>query len=695
MYLDSRSRNLLNEVVSNPVLKSVDLEQQHQLNRRQIKYSFDKINDWLDSKNLPRIKRAKNGSFIVNPIVSSTILSKESNEINEMIPSEDERLMMILFMLICRDEELSLLHFTSELKFSKNTILHDLKKAQLYAGPFQVNIEYSRKAGYVLSGTEFSIRSLFISLIENCLKIPNGKSYIMQATQIIQTDLDSFKHKIDRVEQELGLKFTDHKIEAMPYILSLILRRIKHGKTIESFYIHYDELSDTKEYRATERILEKLDNVPISDRLFMTLHLLTTNVYSSEEVTGEIIPELRVALSEMLELFEKRSCIYLKDKEQLLTKLMLHTKPAYYRIKYQLTNLNEVQQTTSPEFMELHHIVKIAMRPLETLIGEPIPDHEAMYLTMFLGGWLTKQGDSLQKKIKAVVVCPKGVAISRLMLTQLNDLFPEFVFLEALSVREFDEYTLHYDLVFSPVYIETDKKLFVISSVLDEDEKLRLRKQVLTETNGFLPLEAPIEQLLTIIQDNATIHDQASLKLELAKYFNQDSTVPKRHVFEPAVLDLADLLHEKTIQLTARVHSWEEGVRLASQPLLNNHSISPSYLEALLQLDTNDPYIVIGSDMAIPHADPEEGVKRVSMSLLQIKEGVRYAQTHTIYSIVVIAAPDKYQHLKALRQLVKLSQNQYTMNQFQSSQDVEELAQVIRQELLDDSLITDKEVPHL
>ncbi|MDQ0207714.1 BglG family transcription antiterminator [Alkalicoccobacillus murimartini] len=695
MYLDSRSTDLLNDVVSNPALKSADLEQKHQLNRRQIKYSFDKINNWLDSKNLPKIKRTKKGSFVISPLLSSTILADEKEIIQESIPSENERVLMILLMLVSRKEELSLLHFTSELTFSKNTILNDLKKAQSYVTRYHIQIEYSRRHGYFLSGKEFSKRRLLISLIHSCLTIHHGKHYLIKSADIRPDELQSIREKLNHVETELGLKFTDDKIEAMPVILALLFRRIRQNKTIDPFYIHYDELSDTKEYLATELIIDEVGHVPISDRLFITLHLLTANVYWSEGLTENVIPELREALSEMLELFEKRSCIFLRDKEQLLAKLMLHTKPAYYRIKYRLTEMNEIHQTTSPEFEELHHIAKLAMRPLEKLIGEPIPDHEAMYLSMFLGGWLTKQGDSLQEKVKAVVVCPNGVSISSLMLTQLHELFPEFVFLEALSVRDFQTYSFHYDLVFSPIFVETNRKLFIISSLMNEMEKLRLRKQVMTETNGFISTDVQVDQLMQMIETHASIENKDALKMELNRFFQQDSATPTKTLKDTSSLNLFDLVHEETIQLATRVSSWTEAVTLAAKPLLSNQSITPSYVEAMLNLDTDDPYIVIGSGAAIPHADPEEGVKRVSMSLLQLKHGVTFASSYTIYTIVVIAAPDKYQHLKALRQLIRLSQNTKAMSRIKQATSPKDIAFEIKQNISTESLSlnTEKEVP--
>src|SRR5699024_365979 len=146
------------------------------------------------------------------------------------------------------------------------------------------------------------------------------------------------------------------------------------------------------------------------------------------------------------------------------------------------------------------HLVKQSTAPLANLIGNEIPESEVAYLTMLIGGWLRKQGESIEEKVKAIVVCQKGVSVSRVMLTELRYLFKEFVFLDSLSLREFQHYKLEYDIVFSPVFLETDKKLFLASSFLGESEKKRLRRQVMMELNGFAPTDVNLEELLTVIK---------------------------------------------------------------------------------------------------------------------------------------------------------------------------------------------------
>src|SRR5690606_31211882 len=127
-------------------------------------------------------------------------------------------------------------------------------------------------------------------------------------------------------------------------------------------------------------------------------------------------------------------------------KLMQHLKPAYYRIKYQLTDTIVFQGSLSKEFKELHHLVKRSIGPLQKLVGSDIPDNEIAFITMLIGGWMNKHGESIDKKVKAIVVCPQGVSVSRLMYNELRELFPEFVFLDYLSVREYLKYPLEYDV---------------------------------------------------------------------------------------------------------------------------------------------------------------------------------------------------------------------------------------------------------
>ncbi|WP_337017909.1 BglG family transcription antiterminator [Oceanobacillus massiliensis] len=680
MVLSDRNKNILKELISYPSIISMDLEKKYDLTRRQLGYSIQKINDWLVSNNLPAIERTRNGHFVIDQAVFSKFSSNNENTIAKTnILTEDQRVYLIMMMLVSSEEELSLNHFTLELNVSKNTILSDLKEVQRRLDEYELTIRYSRKNGYLIEGKEFQIRKLLINVTYQILQMSNGETRLKELTTINEVQLNEFNHRIERIENTLNLKFTDEKLLTMPYILILVLRRIEKGHHINAFSIEYEELSNTKEYQATEELLYDFENLPVEERLFITLHLLTTNVHSSEILNEEAIPNLIPAIDTMLRYFEKNACIYLQDRDILRDKLLQHIQPAYYRIKYQLTDTVHFQGSLSKEFKEIHHLVKRSIRPLADLIGSDIPDSESTYITMLIGGWMSRQGESIDKKIKAIVVCPQGVSVSRLMFNEISELFPEFVFLDSLSIREFLDYPLHYDVVFSPVYLETTKKLFVTKVFLGQEEKYRLRKQVMLEVHGYIPNDIDVNYLMEIIKQHATIDNEKDLIDSLENYINrdEDAAVVKKNV-DKQELNLDQLITTQNITLEDSVSYWEDAIQKGAHPLIESGSIEEEYVNRMIQYSEQDSYIVIGPNIAIPHAAPEDGVNEVGMSLLRVKEGVRYSNEFSIKLIVVIAAVDKQQHIHALMQLMRLASSEKDRNRMINANSAEEIYEIIK-----------------
>src|SRR5690625_3629430 len=514
--LSDRENRIINELINDPKITSMTIEKEYNLTRRHLGYSINKINGWLYTNNLPNIERTGKGQFIIDQTVFSKLNdSHESTALAPMILSEEQRIKLVLMMLLGSEDELSLNHFSIELDVSKNTILNDMKKAKEYINTYNLIIRYTRKYGYLIEGDEFQIRKLLSNIVQQVLQMSNGASRLKTLTEIEEVHIDEYKKRIENVENKLNIQFTDERLEMMPYILILVLRRIEKGNGIEAFSIKYDELSDTKEYQATEEILYDKKDIPVTERLFITLHLLTTNVYWSEHIVEDSIPDLVPVIDKMLRLFEKNACVYFQEREQLKDKLLQHINPAYYRIKYHLTDTVHLQGSLSKEFLEIRHLVKRSIGPLQELIGADIPDSETTFITMLLGGWMSLQGESIDQKVKSIVVCPQGVSVSRLLFNDLRELFPEIVFLDSLSVREYTNYDFEYDIVFSPTFLETDKKLFISKVLLDQEEKYRLRKQVMIEIHGYIPNGGNVDQLLEIINKYSTINNEKGLKDEL------------------------------------------------------------------------------------------------------------------------------------------------------------------------------------
>ncbi|MDI3093869.1 BglG family transcription antiterminator [Priestia megaterium] len=676
MHLDERSNLILKRVVSNPEISNTELERKYHLSRRQISYSFTKINDWLKDNNYPKIQRTNGGKFIIDPLLMELFAEKVEHSAGSYIPSEKERAQLVLLMLLSSEEELSLLHFSSSLSVSKNTVLRDMKYTQKIVNAYHLEIVYSRMHGYDIVGSEWNKRKLLIEILRIVYDMYQGETYIQAYTGISKEEIQRLKEQMEKVEKRLALQFIDQKIKLLPYTIAILLKRIKKGNLIkDSYHIDYEELSDTKEFEAAEILIENATCIPKEERLFITLQLLTSNVLSSQFLRDEEILELKSSLKSSLALFEKKACITFKEKEKLLQKLVLHMKPAYYRIKYQLTTNYSIIEKVSEEFEAIHYIVKDSLKPFESYIGCSIPESEVMFITVFIGGHLINSGETIQLKKRAVVVCPNGVSISHLMEHTLRDLFPEFYFYEALSIREFEQSKAEFDMVFSPVPVQTSKHLFIVEQFISDFQKLQLRQRVIQTIFGLNTSVVNIEQLISVIEKYAKVDQKSQLQKALQDYF---SLQVLNETKENQEYSLADLITPETIVLRDQVESWKEAISIAAAPLLHKGIITEAYIDKMQkQYPSMSPHIVLRLNVAIPHASPEDGVQAVGMSLLKLKEGL-WCGEQKVHFIVVIAAIDKKKHLNAMLQLMKLAEMNGVINEMKRLNEKYKIYEIIK-----------------
>ena len=71
---------------------------------------------------------------------------------------------------------------------------------------------------------------------------------------------------------------------------------------------------------------------------------------------------------------------------------------------------------------------------------------------------------------------------------------------------------------------------------------------------------------------------------------------------------LKDLVNEKLIKLQIEASDWEDAVRKAAQPLVDEGKVKTSYVDDIIKgVKEMGPYIVLTKHVALPHARPESG----------------------------------------------------------------------------------------
>lgn len=670
---------ILNDIVFHSGIRSKDIIQKYSLTRKQFDYSFSKINLWLDHQKLPLIQRTQQGTFSVDRLVTKKItLEKFDNSIKDYILTNEERLQVILLLVLSRKESLSLLHLTSVLLLSKSTILADLRRLEGELEGKKLSLTYSRSEGYGLEGTESNKRIVLQEVIEFLLTIPNGPQVVSYYGQIDPNELQEMNSILSRIETSIHSKFTEDRKGFKNFYLLMVLRRISSGKWIEkNEHVEDLDLSKTLEFKAVQENLAS--DLPMEETLYLTLQLLSGN-RSSEMTEINDTVGLREAVWNFLLRFEKVSCVEFQSKQEVVQQMVQHFHPAYYRIKYNLRIKNPFEVEINQHYAEIHYLVKKSLGPLQEFIGKEVPETESAYLALIIGGWMLREQTYYKKKIRAIVVCQNGVALSHFIGNSLEQMFSDFIFLDYLSVESYENYTLEYDIVFSTVAIETMKKLFIIKPLFNKGEKELLYRRVIDYLYGYDLEKINVEKLMNVIGKSAMIKDRKQLIGDLEKFFSQipkytNNELPTDNKVDK---DLSDFITPENIQLVDRVEDWRQAIWLSAKPLVENGLITTKYPETIIDsFSEKNPYFILGKELAIPHAKPEHGVNKSSMSLLRSEEPIWFTDKLSVHVIVLIAAVDKKEHIKALTQLIKLNAEKKYMKAICKSTSVKEIYRII------------------
>lgn len=118
--------------------------------------------------------------------------------------------------------------------------------------------------------------------------------------------------------------------------------------------------------------------------------------------------------------------------------------------------------------------------------------------------------------------------------------------------------------------------------------------------------------------------------------------------------ELTEYLPKEHIQVKESIGLWQEAVTIASQPLLDDGSITEVYINNMIQsVYENGPYMVLADYFALMHAKPGIGVNEQSMSLLVTKENVDL-EGKPIKIFLVLAAIDSASHLRSLQEIMSI-----------------------------------------
>lgn len=677
--MNDRDQKILQFICKRKVVDVEEVLSSFHISMRQLNYSVELINDFLEELSLSQIQK-KDGKYYCS-LNQEDYVAIIQSVITDVFPKED-RCALIIIMILTRKDALTLDHFSVDLKISKNTALTYINKTKLCLGKQKLSIDFTRKQGYVIEGSEWSKRIVLYKAMIHLYKKYGEKSLRKIFNSQILDYVRDVKEIIYKIESFLSFKYVDEDFYLLSYFMATIFYRNSIGYNISTSQIqNQQEIKSTSIYQALFYLSDEIAVTDDNERTFFALQLLSMNIRDASELNNAEVPLLENALWEFLTEFESHTLLVLSDKTALLKKLVNHFKPAYYRIRYHIPVENALYQKITKEYRVLHEFVQKSIAPLENFFQTAIDDEEVAFITLFIGGHLIENdhNDFEDKVVKAVILCPNGISMSKLIEKDLKDIFPEFLFYPPISIREYKKFMLPHDLVFSTMPVKTEKKVFIINEILDKSEQLTLRQQVLKEVFHLNFSSISSSELIEVVKKyTAAIFDEKKLAREIDEILMGKQDREKLLYLESEQPHLAELLKIEQIKIVNREISWEEALVETSNLLLRNNIVTKEYQKQLITEYLDQPvYIFLKQRLLLPHLNPNLYKQKLGIGMLISKEGFLYQGKRT-HIVILLATPNSTNHLHALYEIQELANDPETVKQIVSCKKEKEVLEIFK-----------------
>lgn len=665
MYkMDQRTRQVLIKLIEKPVCSQSNLTNQLHLSRVQVEYVINKINEALSDEGLPPVYFDGNSFHLseTSRLFFVDFFSGENSYRCYEMDIEERKKYIYLMLFYHYEEYLSVNHFLEALDIGKTTFINDLKRVEKELESFDIQIKYNRRKGYYLAGNESVLRYHLMKLVLEDLRSDNG-SFLWDYFLFNESTLDK-EQTFEQIAAELerySIVLVENRLLEFSYMLIFLLPHL--SKEGSDFYERYNfqKLYQMKEYTFSQSLLEKFSIDNEYAVLYICGWMLGMAIGNADEEAPDssIINEL---VERIFDRFERLSGIRFKDKATVKKQVYSHFRPAYYRLFFHLPIINPLSEKTIQEYPDLFQIVKETMKPIENLFGTMIPDEEIAFLTIHFASLIDNNDEYQVKRKVGIIVCPNGIGSSAIIYNELKNLFPDMIFIGPIETNEIYQKKQDYDMIFTTVpnmrLYSLKKPVYTVNPIMTINEKYNLVQEV-QGGNRNLSSDYSFEELFSIIDRFATIHDESGLRKELVRQLkqpkkNQLKNPPAKNV-EKEDLSLVDILSPSFIQLTVTSNSWEEAFYVAATPLIEAEIVSRRYIDKIIQTTYQEgPYMVISENVALPHARPEDGVRDVGLGITVLKQPIKILGRTPMKYIFTLAAVDNKKHLTALAELVAL-----------------------------------------
>ncbi|WP_349763530.1 helix-turn-helix domain-containing protein [Fusobacterium sp. SYSU M8D902] len=428
MSLNRKEFNILDELLNRELPLSY-FSEKYKVSERNIRYSIDNLNFYLNRFSLNRIILKKGVlSWQGSQITLNSFIEKIT--IDEYIFSKEERENYILINYLF-SENTKITDIEKYLKVSRPTIKKDILALNLELKNFE--LEFVRENNSItIKGKEKKLRHLKLLKLLEYIEIKNNRLFFIQKlyitekieSSIIKNYLTNFNIStlydiILKIEKKLNVSFDNNFKDLMCIYLIPTLERIRKNKIILKKN-NSKFLRNLSDYNLIKNSLSEI----IPENLeFEFLHL--TEYFISGYYSHNFSENL-LLVQNFIEEFSKNISVSLNfdfyNSNNFREEILKYLLPAVYRIKNNFFLLKK--EKTSNFNKIIYERVKTAVLSCNSLLDEPFREDEIIYLTEVCENYIERDSNNRISLTKLL----------NLIRENCNELKEEKLILELLTI---------------------------------------------------------------------------------------------------------------------------------------------------------------------------------------------------------------------------------------------------------------------
>jgi mannitol/fructose-specific phosphotransferase system IIA component (Ntr-type) len=146
-------------------------------------------------------------------------------------------------------------------------------------------------------------------------------------------------------------------------------------------------------------------------------------------------------------------------------------------------------------------------------------------------------------------------------------------------------------------------------------------------------------------------------------------------------ISLKDVIKPEVIKLKENAKDCFDAIKISGKILAEQGIVEDKYIDAMIRtFQEFGSYIVIAPGVAIPHARPEDGAKRVGLAIVTFKDPIKFGnpENDPVKICIAFASPNKTQHVKILAAIAKLLQHKEDIDAIANAENPKEVIEILQ-----------------